>query len=328
MPLFNLRYDLRRPPFAKATSSELARTAIDQCEWADRLGFTAVTLSEHHGSPDGYSPSPLVLGGAIAARTKRLRILLAALIVPLHDPLRLAEDIAMLDVISDGRVIPVVSAGYVETEFTAFGKKLSDRKQVMDEIVPFLKQAFTGEPFEWKGRTVRVTPRPVQRPRPPIFQGGASKAAARRAARVADHFIPTTPALFDVYREERKKLGKPDPGPPSKGTGNFLWVAEDPDAAWEVIAPHALHETNAYGEWMAEAGLGDENTTYKIFDDADALRAAGDYAIVTPDELVETARKLGPMDSVLLHPLIGGIDPAFSWECLRLIEEKVLPALG
>ena len=83
----------------------------------------------------------MVLGGAIAARTKRLRILLAALIVPLHDPLRLAEDIAMLDVISDGRVIPVVSAGYVETEFTAFGKKLSDRKQVMDEIVPFLEKA-------------------------------------------------------------------------------------------------------------------------------------------------------------------------------------------
>ena len=130
------------------------------------------------------------------------------------------------------------------------------------------------------------------------------------------------------FAEERKKLGKSDPGPPSKGTGNFLWVAEDPDAAWKVIAPHALHETNAYGEWMAEAGLGDENTTYKIFDDASALRAAGDYAVVTPDELIETARKMGPMDSVLLHPLIGGIDPDFSWECLRLVEQKVLPALG
>jgi len=328
MPLFNLRYDLRRPPFATATASELARTAIEQCEWADRLGFTSVTLSEHHGSPDGYTPSPMVLGGAIAARTHQLRILLAALIVPLHDPLRLAEDIAMLDVISNGRVIPLVSAGYVETEFTAFGKKLSDRKQVMDEIMPFLEKAFTGKPFEWKGRTVRVTPRPVQRPRPPIFVGGASKAAARRAARTADHFIPTTPALFDFYREERKKLGKSDPGPLSKGTGNFLWVAEDPDAAWEVIAPHAMHETNAYGEWMQQAGLGDENATYKTYDDPDALRAAGDYAVVTPDELIETARGMGPMDSVLLHPLVGGIHPDFSWECLRLIEKKVLPALG
>ena len=328
MPLFNLRYDLRRPSFAKATSSQLAQAAIEQCEWADRLGFTTVTLSEHHGSPDGYTPSPMVLGGAIAARTQRLRILLSALIVPLHNPLRLAEDIAMLDVISNGRVIPVVSAGYVETEFNAFGKKLSDRKQVMDEIVPFLEKAFTGEPFEWQERTVRVTPRPVQRPRLPIFQGGASKAAARRAACVADYFLPTRPALFDVYREERIKLGKPDPGPPPKGTGNFLWVAEDPDAAWEVIAPHAMHETNSYGRWMAEAGLDDESTTYKIFDDPAALRAAGDYAIVTPDELIERARKMGPMDFVLLHPLIGGIHPDFSWECLRLVEEKVLPALG
>ena len=105
-------------------------------------------------------------------------------------------------------------------------------------------------------------------------------------------------------------------------------VTEDPDAAWEVIAPHAMHETNAYGEWMQQAGLGDENATYKTYDDPDALRAAGDYAVVTPDELIETARGMGPMDSVLLHPLVGGIHPDFSWECLRLIEKKVLPALG
>ena len=97
MPIFGLRYDLRRPDFCTATNSELADTAIEQCVWADQLGFATVTLSEHHGSPDGYLPSPLVLGAAIAARTQNIRLMFAALIAPLHDPVRLAEDIAYLD---------------------------------------------------------------------------------------------------------------------------------------------------------------------------------------------------------------------------------------
>ena len=323
MPLLNLRYDLRCPPFGKADSAELTRTAIEQCEWADRLGFTSVTISEHHGSPDGYLPSPMVLGAAIAARTKNLRLVLGALIVPLHDPLRLAEDIAVLDVISNGRVIPVLAGGYVDSEFRAFGKRLADRARVMDEIVPFLERAWSGEPFLHNGVTVRVTPRPVQRPRPPIFMGGGSKPAARRAARFADHFIPTLPEFFEDYRAERKRLGKPDPGPLSPTPG-FLYVAEDKDAAWRRIAPHAMHEMNAYGKWMSEAGTAGP---YAPIDDPDALRKSAQYPIYTPDELVAYARTLGPMDALLFHPLMGGMDPELSWASLRLFEKAVLPQL-
>jgi len=324
MPLLNLRYDLRCPPFGKADSAELFRTALEQCEWADRLGFASVTLSEHHGSPDGYLPSPLVFAAAIAARTRNLRLVIAALIAPLHDPIRLAEDIAVLDVLSGGRAIPVVSGGYVEREFRAFGKRLADRAQVMEEIVPFLTRAFSGESFEYRGTTVRVTPRPVQRPRPPIFMGGSTAAAARRAARHADHFIPSLPGLFEIYRAERVKLGKPDPGPISGGTGNFLYVAEDPDAAWQRIAPHALHETNAYGRWIAESGTAGP---YMETKDPDALRASGQYTIYTPDQLVELARGMRPMDALLFHPLMGGMDPELSWASLRLFEKAVLPRL-
>jgi alkanesulfonate monooxygenase SsuD/methylene tetrahydromethanopterin reductase-like flavin-dependent oxidoreductase (luciferase family) len=324
MPLLNLRYDLRCAPFDDTTSAELVATALDQCAWADRLGFTSVTLSEHHGSPDGYCPSPLVFGAAVAARTERLRLVIAALIAPLHDPIRLAEDIAMLDVISGGRVIPVVSGGYVESEFRAFGKRLSDRRRVMESIVPFLEHAWSGEPFEHGGEIVRVLPRPVQRPRPPIFMGGGSEAAARRAARFADHFIPTVPEFFEIYREERRALGKPDPGPLSRSVGNFLYVAEDPDAAWERIAPYAMHEMNAYGRWMSEAGtIG----PYQPVSDPDALRASGQYPIFTPDELIELARGMAPMDVLLFHPLMGGMEPELSWASLRLFEQKVLPAI-
>ncbi len=324
MPILSLRYDLRRAPFDTTTSADLVATALEQCEWADRLGFASVTLSEHHGSPDGYLPSPLVLGAAIAARTRNLRLVIGALIAPLHDPIRLAEDVAVLDVVSRGRVIPVVSGGYVESEFRAFGKRLADRARVMEEIVPWLTRAWTGEPFEHRGATVRVMPRPVQTPRPPIFMGGGSEAAARRAARHADHFIPTVPEFYAIYREERAKLGKPDPGPLPRTTGNFLYLAEDLDAAWQRIAPYAMHEMNGYGQWLAEAGA---TGPYRPIRDPDALRATGQYVLMTPDELIETARGLSGFDTILFHPLMGGMDPELSWASLRLFESKVLPAL-
>jgi alkanesulfonate monooxygenase SsuD/methylene tetrahydromethanopterin reductase-like flavin-dependent oxidoreductase (luciferase family) len=324
MAMFALRYDLRRPAFARASSAELVATALAQCEWADRLGFVSVTLSEHHGSADGYLPSPLVMAAAIAARTQNLRLLIAALIAPLHDPIRIAEDLAMVDVISEGRLIPVLSAGYVESEFKTFGKDLRDRGRAMERIVALLERAWSGEPFEYRGVTVRVTPRPVQRPRPPIWLGGSSEAAARRAARLADYFLPSVPEYFEVFRAERRRLGKPDPGPLPATTGNFIHVSQDPDAAWAKIAPHAMHEMNAYGRWSREAGA---DTPYELVADPDALRETGQYPVVTPDELIERARRLGPGATVMLHPLMGGMDPELSWESLRLIEVKVLSAL-
>jgi alkanesulfonate monooxygenase SsuD/methylene tetrahydromethanopterin reductase-like flavin-dependent oxidoreductase (luciferase family) len=281
-------------------------------------------LSEHHGSPDGYLPSPLVMAAAVAARTRQVRITISALIAPLHDPIRLAEDLAMVDVVSNGRLIPVLAAGYVASEFRTFDKDIGKRGKLLDEALDVLARAWTGEPFEYRGRTVRVTPRPVQQPRPPLLLGGSTLAAARRAARRADYFIPSTPDCFELYRAELAKLGKPDPGPMPQTLGMFVHVAEDPNAAWARIAKHALHENNAYGGWLAEAGL---KGPYEPTDDPAALRASGRYLVLTPSELVSRARELGPFGTVVLHPLMGGMDPELGWESLELIAAKVLPAL-
>ena len=119
MPNFCLRYDLRASAQGQGNARALYAAALDQCAWADGLGFLSVALSEHHGSPDGYLPAPLVMAAAVAARTRTLRIMLSALIVPLYEPLRLAEDLAVLDTLSCGRIIPVLSGGYVAAEFKA-----------------------------------------------------------------------------------------------------------------------------------------------------------------------------------------------------------------
>jgi alkanesulfonate monooxygenase SsuD/methylene tetrahydromethanopterin reductase-like flavin-dependent oxidoreductase (luciferase family) len=323
--MLGLRYDLRAPAFG-APADALYRAAIEQCRWADELGFDFVTLSEHHGSEDGYCPSPIVLGAAIASATRSMRIQLMAYVVTLHHPLRAAEDLAVLDLVSGGRLLVCLGAGYRESEFEMFGRDVHGRAAAMERIVPLLKQAWTGEPFDYEGIEVRVTPRPVQQPHPPLFLGGQTAAAARRAARLADGFMPSVAdeSVREAYHAERERLGLP-PGLVFGGAGGplFLHVADDPEQAWAKIAPHALHETNSYLEWN---GQGPDNV-YSALTDAGSLRASGSYAVVTPQECIEMAQAKGPMDALLFHPLMGGLDPDLAWRSLELFAAKVLPVI-
>jgi len=321
---FELRYALRQPESKGDNFQPRYQACIEQCAWGDQLGFTSVMISEHHGSPDGYMPSPMVIGGAIAAVTKNMRIRIASLIGPLHNPVRFAEDLATLDLLSNGRLDPCISGGYVGYEFEAMGTDLANRKQYMDEIVPFLHKAWTGEPFEWKGKTIRVTPRPVQRPGPPIWMGGASRAAARRVARYADVFLPAHQDLLATYHEELKKLGRKPPATRYRRRSMMVWVAEDPDRFWAEFGPSALHENNAYGKWYAEWGAWNGYLTEA---GTDALRATGRYPVVTPDELVARIEELDGEATVMFHPMAGGAEPELAWESLQLVENRVIPAL-
>src|SRR5918994_2530086 len=168
-----MRFDLRNPPLAGTSMEERYRAALDMSEWADRLGFASVTLSEHHGSDDGYLPSPVAMAAAIAARTERIRIGIAALVASFHDPLRLAEDLAVVDLVSGGRLDVVITNGYVAREFATFGQPLSRRARRTAETVSTLRQAWSGEPFEFCGREARITPAPAQPGGPRILLGGS-----------------------------------------------------------------------------------------------------------------------------------------------------------
>jgi alkanesulfonate monooxygenase SsuD/methylene tetrahydromethanopterin reductase-like flavin-dependent oxidoreductase (luciferase family) len=314
-----------------AQLAEFYDAALDMCVWADDLGFQGVSLSEHHGSDDNYLPSSVVMAAAIGARTESMRIDIWAIPAPFHDPLRLAEDLAVADIISGGRMGVAIAGGYVESEFEMFDRRPSDRPKAVIEMIETLDKAWTGEPFEYRGRTVQVRPRPVQRPRPPILMGGASPAAARRAARVADGFIPSLPELWDDYRAELREIGKPDLGPmPPRGQA-FHYIAEDPEAAWAKIAPYCLHEVASYARWSVGTGA---KTDYSDGDgaavpelDAETVRAMGIYPVLTPQEAVAEIHRLGEWGIFTLHPLCGGMPPALAWESLDLFESKVLPGL-
>lgn len=319
---FVVSYDMRAPSFG-ASAKELYAAALDQCAWADELGFDAIGLGEHHGAEDGYLPSPIPMAGAIAARTKNITIRPNVLLAPLYEPIKLAEDLAVLQFISQGRLEVVIGAGYRPSEFEMFGKRREDRKALYMNAFDVLRKAWTGEPFEYNGNRVTVTP--VPEPPPKLLLGGAHPAVARRAAKIADGFYPPAGENWDIYREACIELGKPDPGEHFKALGPiYTHVTRDPEGDWDRIVPHAVHVMKSYSDWTVEA-YGRAAGPFAAGINPDDLRASGAYQVLYPEEAVEMIRGLGKNRTFILTPLLGGLDPALSWEGLRLFEREVWP---
>lgn len=321
MIMIGLRYDLRVPPFSTSSHAAAYRACVDQCEWGDRLGLHFVALSEHHGVEDGFMSSPLTLAAAIAGRTQRLPITIAAVLVTLHDPVRLAEQMAVVSLVGGGRLSFVAGLGYRHEEFAMAGVDRTKRWPLLEEAIGVLRQAWTGEPFEWRGRTVRVTPKPETPPM--ILIGGSTEKAARRAARLQCGFSPAIGdrQLVDIYKEECARIGFHGGFVTLPGGPGFVHVSDDPERDWARIAPHALYDAQTYDAWQTPGQRSQVHVTAQTADD---VRKSGVYRVVTPDECVALAKEFG---RVLLHPLMGGIPPELGWESLRLFEQKVLPRL-
>src|SRR5438270_9525279 len=171
-----------RAPSWGAPQVELYAAVPEMCAWAEDHGGLAAVLCEHHGSEDGYLPSPLILAPVIAARTQRLAMNLI-LILPFYDPVRLAEDMAVLDIVSGGRASYILALGYRLEEFDHFGLALKDRGRLADEKLPLLRRLLAGESVVDGGRRITVTPRPQTPGGPMLMWGGGTVAAARRAGK-------------------------------------------------------------------------------------------------------------------------------------------------
>lgn len=320
--LFGIRFDLRHPEFSPVSTTERYKACLDMSEWADQRGAMFISLAEHHGSDDGYLPSPLTMAAAIAGRTSSAMIMINALIAPFWDPLRLAEDAAVVDLVSGGRLGLTIAGGYAPHEFEMFDIPTSERPRRVREAVATLRAAWTGEPFEYRGRTVMVRPTPSSENGPMILLGGASEGAARRAANIADGFVPSDLECWPHYRDECLKLGKPDPGPGrAEAGGEIVLLAEDVDSAWDELAPYFLHETNAYAVWQEASGV---PTPYGRVTDLDELRAIGQYRVLTPDAYRDELAAAGDDQIVVMHPMVGGVPPALAWRHLHLFEETFL----
>lgn len=328
MAMIAMRYDLRSAPdgLDGVGHDVLYRAALEQARWADGHGIDALVLSEHHVSEQGFLPSPLVMAAAIAGVTERLAITVAALLAPLHNPVALAEDLAVLDHVTGGRVAIVLGLGYRPEELALFGVPSKERVARLEEAVRVLRQAWSGEPFEYAGQTVVVRPRPRTPGGPMLLLGGSAPVSARRAARLGLPFFPAMddPELARIYQEENERLGH-DPGYCALPKGPvFVHVSDDPERDWARIGPYALADAATYRSWQAP---GNRSVVESQATTVDELRAEGKYVVLTPDECVTLLGGYEPMDTFVLHPLMGGIDPDLSWASLELFAAEVLPRL-
>jgi alkanesulfonate monooxygenase SsuD/methylene tetrahydromethanopterin reductase-like flavin-dependent oxidoreductase (luciferase family) len=313
--MFTLRFDMRAPSWA-GPAADLYAAAIDMCAWAETRGALLAVLSEHHGADDGHLPAPLTLASAITARTKTLAILLAAVPISLWDPVRLAEEMSVLDLISRGRVSYAFGVGHRSQEYDHFGMDMTTRGRVADEILAVLGPLVRGEPVEYRGRTVRVTPPCGSAGGPMVLIAGGSKAAARRAGAHGLGFVSQTdsPGLKEYYEAQCRAHGH-EPGMiqfPVKGAPTAVFVADDVDGAWDALGPHLLHDAMTAASYRPHD---DSVASITRADSVAALREeGGPYGIFTPEEAIDYVRGGRPLP---LHPLCGGIPPDVAWPYLE-----------
>ncbi len=327
MVMAMMRFNQVQPGLEPKEMAARYQATLDLAEYGERHGFSTVTLEEHHGADNGWSPSPLVTASAIFGRTKTVLISISALLVPLHDPLRIAEDIAVLDLLSGGRLVVIGGLGYRPSEYAAHGKSWADRGRLMDEAVDAMLKAWTGEPFEFRGATVKVTPRPLTQPHPTFMIGGTARVSARRAARFGLPMMiaANIPELEAYYYERCAEEGVQGFCIMPPQHMSHVHVSEDPDKAWAELGQHFLHEATTYAGWQTpdiRSSVHSHATT------VDALRAEGIYTVLTPEQCVEQARAAGDgFGGLSMHPLVGGMPIEEAWRSVTLCAEQVLPKL-
>ena len=303
--------------------SDRYRAGIEIARYVDKAGFDGISLEEHHSSSMAWSPTPLLNAGMILASTEKVTCTISALLLPLHDPVRVAEDLAVLDLVSKGRIMVCTGLGYRPVEYAATGKEWSRRGRILDECLDVLLKAWTGDPFEHNGEMVQVTPRPYTRPHPMIFVGGSAPASARRAARFG---LPLQlpgqfPEIEALYYQECERLGTQGFAIAPDHVA-MVHVAEDPDKAWAELGEHFMLEAMTYKNWQPP---GQTSAVCSKASTVEELRAEGIYRVLTPGEAADWARNSG---SLALHPLVGGMPVDEAWSSVELAVDKVLPALA
>jgi alkanesulfonate monooxygenase SsuD/methylene tetrahydromethanopterin reductase-like flavin-dependent oxidoreductase (luciferase family) len=318
-----LRFDMMRAPFATASTGELYRAAIEMAAWADSRAVGMVGFSEHHLSRGGFLPSPFSMAAAVAARSERISIGIAALLLNLYDPLHVAEQIATLDLVSQGRFSVTIGLGYREVEYRAFGADWDRRGALLEEKIEWLLRALRGERVAHRGVEIELEPLPASPLLGVVTLGGNSVPAARRAGRLGLVFCPSVDdtELGRAYREASERHGNGPGFVVYPNAPSTTLIDEDPDRAWSEIGPYLLHHAEVYGSWSHPTRRAYAVATGRTLD---ALRAEGKYRILTPEEAARALRETG---SLHLAPITAGLSPDIGWRTLELFATKVEPAL-
>jgi probable F420-dependent oxidoreductase len=328
------------PPGSGRTFEQEYRETLALVRLAEALGFDSAWVSEHHGSSDGSLPSLLPMLAAFAAVTERIRLGTGIVLTPFHDPLRLAEDAAVVDQLSGGRLILGLGIGWREEEFRMFGVPIAERAQRTAETVEILRRAWAGRRFSFEGRSfhydrVKVTPPSARSGGPPIWLGGYAETAVRRAGRLADGFITDDAGPEEVRRyltiaEQGAREAGRDERSLALALLQNVFVQRDGDA-WETARPGVLHQYGSYAAWDAGHDTPQHDALEPVVENEEELRAS--TIAGTPDEVIRGLRPSvvafgdRPEFHLIVRLHYPGMDFETASRAMERFAEDVLPAL-
>ena len=325
------------PPGTDRTFQDEYRESIELVKLVEDVGLDAAWVSEHHFAEDGYLPSLLPMLAAYAAVTENIELGTGVVLAPFHDPIRLAEDFAVVDQIAGGRIICGLGIGWREEEFREFGIEVKTRVRRMTEIVDVLRLSWNEARFDYKGKHysysgVAVTPKPARVP--PIFIGGFVDEAIRRAGHIGDGYISSRASpdrarqAFAIATQARADAGHEDP--PMVALLHNAYVTADPDRDWPMIRAGAGHQLGTYSGWRAGTDVPGRPLEVMPPDDEE-LRSMTAYG--TPDQVIDAlaplAELLGsyPEGHLIVRLHYPGMTAEPAARAIRLFANEVAPAL-
>ena len=310
---------------------------IAEAQLAEEAGFDSCFFGEHHQDKDGFLPSPLIMATAVAARTQTLRVGTSVILLPLHHPVKVAEDVVTLDIVSKGRITLGVGIGYQAADFDAFDIPIEERVGRLEEGVEIIRRCWKGEPFSYYGNhyrldNVHIRPAPYQKPGPPLWIGSSVRPGARRAGALADGFVSTpstslktTVSLVNEYRTAAAEAGHQ----PQVVLMRDAWVASSRAEANRIYGPEVMDAYKYY--WRN--GLPD----FKSIESEEELnldRVAHDRLILgDPEECVADFHRWSEATGAdyfllrLRHAHSGGPPHREIMKSISLFGDRVIPYL-
>jgi alkanesulfonate monooxygenase SsuD/methylene tetrahydromethanopterin reductase-like flavin-dependent oxidoreductase (luciferase family) len=317
-----LLFDLRNPdPWQRPWADHYAQT-LELCEEADRRGVGGLWFTEHHLFDDGYLPQPLTFAAAVAARTRTARIGTSVVLPALHHPVDLAEQAALVDLISGGRLELGLGAGYRRPEYALFGAEFGRRFQHTEENIAEILRL-------WRDKA--ITPGPLQDP-PPVWGGFYGPRGARIAGRLGLGLLHINRPIYEHYRKGLAEGGHP---PESARVSDLLPIilSNDPEAAWQRVGPHLVHQVNSYRQGALQ-GTGQDGPpplTLEDLRDPNAEDTRGLLDILTPEDAAARIKDLTaglPVRHLIFWASIAGMPDDLVTENVELITDKLPPLLA
>ena len=305
----------------------------------EELGFDSVWLEEHHGVKNHYWPSPLMGLAGVARHTERILLGTDILVMPFYHPVRVAEDVAMLDMISNGRLILGAAIGYKPDEFALYQVPLEKRGERFAEALCLIKELWSRDEVNFSGKYyqvpgLRIEPKPKQKPHPPLWLGGWGKLSLGRAAQIGDAWVPGPTASLEklieaqgIYHANLKKL-KIDPSSRAHPLTREVVIAENEPLAREMAEKHLLinyRDEYGGGVWKHPLIGNEDPASISEFEAISRER----FLVGSPEVIIrqiESFRSYLDFDHLICRLYFPGMPHEFIMNELRLLAKEVFPA--